>query len=154
VSKRNLQIAVIGGRKESNEVLIIAEQVGELIAKNEWELICGGMHGVMRSACLGASNVGGMTIGVLPGQTRGAANHYVHAVVATGMGVARNSIIAHSADAAIAVGGSYGTLSEIAYFLQLGKPVFLLKCKWQIEGAVPVDEPEEAIAKIQSIFIR
>ncbi len=143
------QIAVIGGRYAEKPVIDAAERIGELIAERDWQLICGGMGGVMRSACLGASSVGGITIGVLPGKKRGSANFYVQIPIATGIGVARNSIIAHSADAAIAVGGRYGTLSEIAYFLQLGKPVVTLFCDWSIDGVVASASPEEAVAIIE-----
>ncbi|MCK5833080.1 TIGR00725 family protein [bacterium] len=146
------QIAVIGGRKAEREVLQAAEEVGALIAEQEWQLICGGMRGVMRSACLGASNAGGLTIGILPGKNRNSANHYVRVVVATGIGVARNSIIAHSADAAIAIGGNYGTLSEIAYFLQLNKPVITLMSQWDINGVISAKEPKDAISKLKGVL--
>jgi len=144
------QIAVIGGRKAEKDVLEVAEQVGALIAQNEWHLICGGLQGVMNSACLGAANAGGVTIGILPRDNRHSANRYARVVIATGIGVARNSIIAHSADAAIAIGGNYGTLSEIAYFLQLDKPVVTLKCQWAIEGTTQADTPEEAVTFIRN----
>ncbi len=143
------QVAVIGGRRAEKPVLDVAETVGMLIAKHGWQLICGGMDGVMKSASKGANAMGGVTIGVLPWKSRSGANPYIQIPIATGIGVARNSIIAQSADAAIAVGGRYGTLSEIAYFLQLGKPVITLMCDWQIEGTIAAASPKEAVAIVE-----
>ena len=143
------QIAVIGGRRAEKSVLDAAETVGMLIAKHDWQLICGGMGGVMKSAAKGADTAGGITIGVLPGKRRSSANSHIQIPIATGIGVARNSIIAQSADAAIAVGGRYGTLSEIAYFLQLGKPVITLMCDWRIDGTLAATSPEEVVAFIE-----
>jgi len=146
---KSIQIAVIGGRTADERSLACAEKVGELIAKNGYQLICGGMGGIMEAACAGAHDAGGIAVGILPGASRYDANSYVTVPVATGIGVARNSIIAHSADAAIAISGRYGTLSEIAFFLQLGKPVVLLHCPWKIDGALSADSPEQAVMLIE-----
>ena len=145
------QIAVIGGREADSKALAFAEEVGRLIANKGWQLICGGMGGVMEAACRGASREGGITVGILPTGGRGAANAHVRVAVSTGLGIARNSIIAHSADGAIAVAGSYGTLSEIAYFLQLGKPVVVLESRWDIPGSERCETPEEAISRIEEL---
>jgi len=145
MGKEKRQIAVIGGRVADKEALKAAEDIGRLIAENGWKLICGGMGGVMREACKGAFKADGDTIGILPTKNNTKANKYVKTAIATGIGIARNSIIAHSADGAIAVSGKYGTLSEIAYFLQLGKPVVLLHCQWDIDGALVAGFPDEAI---------
>jgi uncharacterized protein (TIGR00725 family) len=142
------QIAVIGGRTPSEAELKLAEEVGRLVAEGGYQLICGGMGGVMEAACKGASEADGVTIGVLPGSHREEANQYVKIAIATGIGIARNSILAHSADAAVAIAGRYGTLSEVAYFLQLGKPVAILSCPWKIPGAIEVSSAEEAMKAI------
>ncbi len=142
------QIAVIGGRTPSEAELKLAEEVGRLVAESGYQLICGGMGGVMEAACKGASEADGVTIGVLPGSHREEANRYVKIAIATGIGIARNSILAHSADAAVAIAGRYGTLSEVAYFLQLGKPVAILSCSWKIPGAIEVTSAEEAMKAI------
>jgi len=140
-----IQIAVIGGRRSNKKALVSAEEVGELIASRGWQLICGGLGGVMEAACKGARNANGTAIGILPKNNRNKANPYVEIAIATNMGIARNSIIAHSADGAIAIDGKYGTLSEIAHFLQLGKPVVTLLCNWNIKGTIPVKSPRQAI---------
>jgi len=116
-------IAVIGGSEPSIEEAQLAEAVGRELAKQGAILICGGMGGVMEAACRGASSEGGITIGILPGDSRQAANPYVQIPIVTGIGYARNIAVVKSAQAVIAVGGSYGTLSEISYALQSGIPV-------------------------------
>jgi len=116
-------IAVVGGNVASPELLAEAEAVGRELALRGCTLICGGRGGVMEAACRGAHSRGGHTIGVLPGPDRADMNAYVEFPIVTGMGQARNVIIARTAEAVIAVGGAYGTLSEIAHALNLGKPV-------------------------------
>lgn len=147
--EKPIQIAVIGGRTASEAELKLAEETGRLIAGRGYQLICGGLGGIMEAACRGAFEAGGMTIGILPENDRTLANEFVKVSVASGIGVARNSILAHSADAAIGISGQYGTLSEIAYFLQLDKPVMLLSCQWKIPGATPVATPKKAIEAIE-----
>jgi uncharacterized protein (TIGR00725 family) len=117
-------IAVIGGRREASAAALAqAEAVGRAIAGRGAVLICGGLEGVMEAACRGARDAGGQTIGVLPGRDASEANPYVDLPIVTGMGYARNIIVVLSADAVVAIDGSYGTLSEIAYALNFGKPV-------------------------------
>jgi uncharacterized protein (TIGR00725 family) len=99
----------------------------------------------MEAACRGAAAAGGTTVGILPGLERSAANPHVDVAVATGLGEARNALVVRAADAVIAVGGSYGTLSEIALGLKAGKPVIGL-CSWQIEGMEQAAEPVAAVA--------
>ncbi len=152
MKKNTPQIAVIGGREESEETLNNAKEIGALIAANGWNLVCGGLGGVMEAACRGAFEANGLTIGILPGKYRRTANRWVKVPIATGIDVARNSIIANTADAAIAVGGKYGTLSEIAYFLQMNKPVITLACQWDIEGTISATSPEDAIVKIEQVI--
>ncbi|MEA1958055.1 MAG: TIGR00725 family protein [Chloroflexota bacterium] len=116
-------ISVIGASNGSAEECDLAEQVGRELAKHGVALICGGLTGVMEAACRGARAEGGITIGILPGTDREDANRYVDIPIVTGIGYARNSIVARSGQAAIAIGGKYGTLSEIAYALQANIPV-------------------------------
>lgn len=121
--KRKKIIAVIGGAQPSPEEARLAEEVGRELAKQGAVLVCGGLGGVMEAACRGAGSEGGVTIGILPGDRPEAANPYVQIPIVTGMGYARNISIVKSAQAVIAIGGSYGTLSEIAHALQSGIPV-------------------------------
>jgi uncharacterized protein (TIGR00725 family) len=122
----------------------VAEEVGRLLARRGAVLVCGGLGGVMEAACRGASREGGTTVGVLPGLDRGAANPFVSVAVATGLGEARNALVVRAADALIAVGGAYGTLSEIALALKAGKPVIGLGT-WEIDGVELVEGPEAAV---------
>jgi hypothetical protein len=119
-------IGVIGARDGDPETLQRAYDVGKGIAARGYALVCGGLGGVMESACRGASEMGGLTIGILPGDDPASANPFVDVRVATGMGIARNAIIVHSSTAVVAVAGGPGTLSEIAHCLQLGVPVVSL----------------------------
>ena len=146
-------VAVIGGSAPTPEEAAAAEAVGHALAKEGAVLICGGRGGVMEAACRGAKAAGGLTIGILPGTQRGAANPYVDIPIVTGIGEARNAIIARTAQAAVAVGGSYGTLSEIAFALAFGAPVVGLGT-WEVrrEGHPPAPivyaaTPEEAVAR-------
>lgn len=116
-------IAVIGGGDIPPETARIAEEVGREIARHGAILVCGGLGGVMEAACRGAADEGGLTIGILPGDDRRAANPHVKIPVVTGLGYARNAVVAKSSQAVIAIDGSYGTLSEIAFALQSGIPV-------------------------------
>ncbi|MFC2019902.1 TIGR00725 family protein [Chloroflexota bacterium] len=124
-------IAVIGGSQPSAKEARLAEEVGRQLARRGAVLVCGGLGGVMEAACKGASAEGGLTIGILPGDNRRAANPYVQLPIITGIGYARNVAVVKSARAVIAVGGSYGTLSEISHALQSGIPVIGL-ATWSI----------------------
>ncbi len=139
-------IGVIGGSAGDKKVRDTAYQVGRLIAESGAVLVCGGLSGVMEAACMGAREAGGTTIGILKGQSVDDANPYVDIPIATGLGHGRNLIIINTARALIAVAGRYGTLSEIAFALQSGKPVFGLGT-WEIEGVVQCSSPEEAVKK-------
>ena len=145
-------ISVIGGSRASDEELRLAEETGREIAARGAVLVCGGMGGVMEAACRGARQAGGITVGILPGDKRSSANSFVDIPVVTGMGYGRNVIVARSAQAVIAIGGSYGTLSEISYALQGGVPVIGLDT-WEFSrGCKPdksitrVSTPAEAVA--------
>lgn len=123
-------IAVIGGSRCSEKEAALAEAVGRGLAGKGSILLCGGRGGVMEAACRGAVQEGGVTIGVLPGIDRDAANPYVTLAIPTGLGEARNLIVARGGQAVIAIGGSHGTLSEIAFALKAGRPVIGLDT-WQ-----------------------
>jgi len=116
-------VAVIGGSSPTADEAALAEDVGRALAEAGAVLVCGGRGGVMEAACRGAKQAGGVTIGILPGPDASEANRYVDIPIATGIGEARNAIITRTASVAIAVGGSYGTLSEISFALGFGKPV-------------------------------
>lgn len=146
-------IAVIGGAAPTPEEEAAAEAVGRALAEGGAVLICGGRGGVMEAACRGARSAGGLTIGVLPGPDRREANPYVDIPIVTGLGEARNVIIIRTAHAVIAVGGSYGTLSEMAFALLWGVPVVALG-SWEVrrEGHPPAPvirarTPQEAVAQ-------
>ncbi|MBI5676343.1 MAG: TIGR00725 family protein [Nitrospirae bacterium] len=137
-------IGVIGGRRASKSLLADAEKVGRLIAENGLILLCGGLGGVMEAAAKGAKEAGGLTVGILPHDTKERANPYIDLPIATGLGIGRNIIIARTADALIAVSGEYGTLSEIAFALQLGKPVVGINT-WDIKGVIQAGNAEDAV---------
>ncbi|MFH1031205.1 MAG: TIGR00725 family protein [Chloroflexota bacterium] len=151
--KRKKIIAVIGGGQPSPEEDKLAEEVGRLLAKNGVILVCGGLGGVMEAACRGASLEGGLTIGILPGDNPQSANPYVQIPIVTGLGYARNIAVVKSAQAVIAVGGGYGTLSEIAHARQANVPVVGLNT-WQLSkdgqidtSIIPAKNPKEAVEK-------
>ena len=121
--KEKVFVSVIGASKCSAKEARLAEAVGRELARRGAVLICGGLTGVMEAACRGARAEGGLTVGILPGNSRNDANQYVTIPIVTGIGYARNSIVARSGQAVIAIGGKYGTLSEIAYALQDKIPV-------------------------------
>ena len=116
-----------------------------MVAQRGAVLVCGGLGGVMEAACRGAREQGGIAVGILPGLDRGAANPHVDVALPTGLGEARNALVVRAADALIAVGGGYGTLSEIALALKAGKPVVALG-SWEIEGVEAAEGPEAAVA--------
>lgn len=138
-------ISVIGGASANQRELAWAEKLGSLLADNGFTVICGGGTGIMEAVCRGVALKNGHSIGILPGSDPDKANHWVETVIVTGMGTSRNRIIALSGSVVAAVGGRYGTLSEIAYALQAEKPVCAMG-KWAgIDGVVPVSSPEEAL---------
>ncbi len=157
-----MYVGVIGGRRCSPEVAELAFELGALIAAQGWTLVCGGMGGVMEQACRGARSRGGVTLGILPGNSRSAANPYLSYSVVTGLGEARNVLVVKSSRVLIAVSGSYGTLSEIALANAAGIPVVGLR-SWRIDPGQnrdqglfvqEVDSPSEAIRVIKSLLPR
>jgi uncharacterized protein (TIGR00725 family) len=138
-------IGVIGSGTCSEQVRQEAYNVGKGIAEAGYPLICGGMGGIMEGACQGAYDAGGLTIGVIPGDSDDTANPYVMVPIVTGMGFARNAIIVKSARVIIAIEGGPGTLSEIAFALQFGVPVISLNSFDVSPDLVQVQTAEEAL---------
>src|SRR2546430_10236762 len=124
-------IAVVGAGSCSPQEESAAEQVGALLARAKAVLVCGGLSGGMEAACRGARREGGLTVGILPGSDRSAANPHVAVAIATGLGELRNGLVVRAADAVVAVGGESGTLSEIGFALKLGKRVVGL-ATWEL----------------------
>ncbi len=138
-------IGVIGAGHCSEEISQTAQQVGERIAEAEAVLICGGMGGVMEAACKGAKSKSGTTVGILPGTDKSQANPYVDFPIVTGLGEGRNLLVVRNSDAIIALPGEFGTLSEIAFSLSLGKPVVGLST-WEVsDRIIKAKNPEEAV---------
>jgi len=144
-------VAVVGPGVATPDEDALAEQVGGLLARAGAVLVNGGSTGVMEAASRGAAGEGGTVVGILPGFDRAEANPYVTVALPTGMGEMRNALIARTADVLIAVGGEFGTLSEIAFALKIGKPVVGLR-SWElvrrgeaVAGIEPADSPERAV---------
>lgn len=144
-SLRHLVIGIIGPRDATGAQLVTAEKIGGLLGPLGFTLICGGKTGVMEAASKGCYEAGGLMIGILPQSVPEDANPYVSIPLPTGLGEARNMIIAKSARVLIAVGGSYGTLSEVAYGLHFSKPVIGVENAADVAGVVHADSPEEAV---------
>lgn len=145
---RNRIIAVIGAGECDQRIYKMAEALGKELARNGFTIICGGLGGVMEGACKGAKEAGGLTIGVLPGEQVHDANPFVDVPIATGMGIGRNIVIVRTAQVVVAVDGSFGTLSELAFALQLNKPVVGLET-WDVsEKIVKTSTPVEAVNEI------
>ena len=146
-------IAVVGGAQCSRDEAKLAEAVGVELAKRGAILICGGLGGVMAAACKGARSAKGKTVGILPGYTREEANPYVDIPIVTGIGEARNVIVVNTAQAVIAIGGKFGTLSEIAYALRNKIPVVglntwsLSKSGRLVKSIIAAQNPKEAVEK-------
>ncbi|MFL5869245.1 MAG: TIGR00725 family protein [Thermoleophilaceae bacterium] len=138
-------VAVVGPGEAEPDEIAAAERVGAELARRGAVVVCGGLGGVMEAACRGAKEAGGTTLGILPGTDRGAANPFVDLAVPTGLGEARNALVVRAADVLIAVGGAYGTLSEIALALKGGKRVVGLR-SWDIDGVEPAETAEDAVA--------
>ena len=137
-------MSVVGSGAEHDER---AQAVGRLLAERGCTLVCGGRGEVMAAAARGAKTAGGTTIGILPGETRADANEWIDHAVVTGIGHARNLAVAASGDAVIAIGGSWGTLAEIAFARRLGRPVVVLEPGWPLEaeGVERAATPAEAV---------
>ncbi len=130
-------VAVVGPRTAAGETYERAREVGRLVAERGGVVVCGGLGGVMEAAARGATDGGGTAIGILPDEDRGRANGYLSFSVATGMGQARNLAVVCSGDVVVAVGGGYGTLSEVGLALKVGRPVVSLG-GWELGDHVVV----------------
>ena len=139
-----MQIAVIGHAQTTPGEYDAAYATGRFIAGNGAVLVCGGLGGVMEAACRGAQEVGWTTVGILPGTEGG--NPYLGITIRTGLSHARNALVVLSAHTEIAVGGKYGTLSEIAIALKVGRAVYGINT-WDIEGVIPCSSPEDAVTR-------
>lgn len=147
-------VGVIGSSAPNQDLIALAEQVGEELAKSGVAVVCGGLTGVMEAVCKGARRCGGLTIGIIPSDDKKDANPYVQIPIVTGMGVGRNVMLVKTADVLIAIGGEFGTLSEIAHALNLGKKVVGLRT-WNLERAhtrpipnlIEAKTPKEAVEK-------
>jgi uncharacterized protein (TIGR00725 family) len=137
-------VAVVGpGRADAAEAEV-AEAVGRALAERDAIVVTGGLGGVMEAASRGAREAGGTTVGILPGSDRSAANDWVAVAIPTGLGEARNALVVRAADALIAIGGEYGTLSEIALGLKADKPVIGVG-SWAIEGIQTAADAASAV---------
>lgn len=144
-------IAVIGESTVSSENAVLAEKVGQLLAEANATVVCGGQEGVMKSVCKGAKSRGGTTIGILPGIDPIDSNEYIDIPICTGLGNGRNLLVIRAGEAVIAIGGAYGTLSEIGLALSESKPVIGLNT-WSLQrnekvdcGIIVADGPEQAV---------
>ncbi len=144
---RPLYVAVVGSGEATGELYELAREVGRLVASRDGIVVCGGLSGVMEAAARGATEEGGVAIGILPDEDRRRANPYLSYSVATGTGQARNLAVVCSGDVIVAVSGEYGTLSEIGLALKVGRPVVAL-ASWDLGGhVVVVASPEEAVER-------
>ena len=137
---------MVGAGRASADEERLAEAVGRGLAEAGAVVVCGGLGGVMEAACRGASSAGGVTVGFLPGSDRAAANAFVGVAIATGLGEARNALVVRAADALVAVGGEYGTLSEIALALKTDTPVVALG-SWEIDGVIRASSASDAVER-------
>jgi len=147
-----LYLAVIGGGEASPDILALAREVGREVARRGAVLLCGGLGGVMAAAAQGVKDEGGVSIGILPDADRGRANPYLTYSIPTNLGHARNVVIAHSADALIAIDGAHGTISEAAIGLKLGKPVIGLHVSWDMPGLKHAATPGAAVAAVMKML--
>ncbi|MBR7838974.1 TIGR00725 family protein [Actinospica durhamensis] len=156
-ASRTPYVAVVGPGEASTHELRQAEQVGVLLALRRAVILCGGLGGVMEAACKGAALHGGHTVGFLPGRDRAAGNPFLTITLPTGLGELRNGLVVGSADAVIAVGGSWGTLSEISLAMRTGKPTFVLG-GWKVDtnaqaaGASSPREVSSAEEAVDGVF--
>ena len=161
-SERARQIAVIGsgGCEQDSEAAQLAEEVGVRLAEAGVAVVCGGLGGVMEAVCRGAAGAGGTAIGILRGESVEDANPYCTQVVATGIGRARNLAVVSSGQVVIAIGGEWGTLSEIGFARAIGRTVVALR-SWELNGpdqmagapgVVPAESADEAVAAALAAF--
>ena len=148
-----IQISVCGPREATDDELANAREIGRRLAEHGAAVVCGGYSGVMAAVSEGAASAGGLVVGILSGRDRSGADQNLTVAIPTGLGDARNAVIALAGDAIIVVGGSWGTLSELGLAMREGKTVVQIggwrladKDGRPIEGVVYVRTPEEAVA--------
>ena len=145
------RISVFGGRKVTEKIYDQAYRLGKLLNSNNYLVYCGGGEGVMEAIAKGVSHDGGTCVGILKGISTDEMNPYIDIPIATNMGITRNALLAYSCDASVAISGNYGTLSEIAYALQLNKTVIGLET-WDIDGIQNMDSEDKVIQKLNRMF--
>jgi len=141
-------VGVIGGHECTAKVEGIALNLGKKLTKVVDYLVCGGLSGIMKAVCQGFKVENGVTIGIIPSYNKNDANEFVDIVIPTGLGLARNVLVVKSADVVVALPGEAGTLSEIAYCLQLDIPVISLG-SWEIPGVIKAETVEEAVEEVK-----
>jgi uncharacterized protein (TIGR00725 family) len=157
-SERRPVVAVIGSASASAEEREIAEEVGRRLAEGGAILLCGGRGGVMEAACRGAQAAGGLTVGILPGTEPDAGNPYLSLALPTGLGQARNAIVIQASEAVIAIGGAYGTLSEIGHAMKAGKPLVgvstwkVSRTEKELSEIAEAETAEEAVSRTLEIL--
>jgi uncharacterized protein (TIGR00725 family) len=144
-------VAVVGAGRASPEIERLAEQVGALLARAGAVVVTGGLSGVMDAASRGAAAAGGQVVAIVPGESRAGATPHATTVVATGTGQARNLAVAATCDGMVAVGGEWGTLSEIALAGKLGRPVVAL-AGWEVRGVETAADPEAAVVRLLGLL--
>lgn len=146
-------VAVIGTRTPMASQAAAATAIGRLLAVHGVTVLCGGRAGVMEEVCRGVAEAGGLSIGLLPDDEPETANPFVTVPLATGIGVARNALIARAACCLVAIGGGYGTLSEIAFALQFKRPVFLLEGAPSVDGAQACTDADAALDAVARVIL-
>jgi uncharacterized protein (TIGR00725 family) len=146
-------VGVIGPREASAEQMAAAEDLGRGLARTGFAVVCGGRQGVMEAVCHGVAKGGGISVGLLPEAEAAYANNYVTVAIATGIGEARNAIIARAAFCLVAIGNSYGTLSEVALGLQFGRPVFGLVGAAEVPGVRALPDVEAALDAVARVAL-
>lgn len=145
------RVGIIGGNYPDSASLENAKTMGELIAQNGYVLVNGGMGGVMEASARGAKSKDGLVIAILPGKSADEANRFVDIAIPTGLGYMRNALVILNSDVVVAIDGSYGTLSEIAYAKIYKKTIFGLNT-WNIQGVAALSSPEEIIKQVNNYF--
>ena len=153
-SCRLIPVGIVGPREADAEELRLAEELGREIGRLGVPVLCGGRTGVMEAAAAGAKSAGALTVGVLPDDEWSVANDHTDLPLATGLGPARNAVIARACDALVAVGGLYGTVTEVAYGLHFGKPVFGLADAPKVEGVRHLDSVARVVDEMLPILLR
>lgn len=148
-----IPVGVVGPREASTQSLITARKLGFRLARMGFTVLCGGRQGVMEAVCRGVQEAGGLSVGLLPEGDADVANPYVSLALATGVGEARNALIARASLCLVAVGDSYGTLSEIALGLHFGKRVVGLEGAAKVEGVRHVPHVDHALSEVAAVAL-